>query len=178
MKTQKLIGILGPKFTFSDFAANKWLSTKKNYYKTIPQIFTALKKNEIEIGIVPIESSSEGTIKETLDGLSQYDFKIIQEISLPIHHCLAVLPNTEKKDISAIMSKAQALSACSKYIKKYFKSAELINSLSTVAAMEKIKEHIAVIGPKKAAKALGLKILEEKIEDNKNNRTTFVVITS
>lgn len=183
-KIQKAnIGILGPKLTFSDFAADKWIKKNKkekdtrNYYKTIPEIFNALNNNEIRIGIVPIESTTDGTIRDTLDGLFNNNIKIIQEISLPIHHCLAVLPNTKKKDISAIMSKSQALSACSKYIKKHFKSAEIINSLSTVAAMEEIEKHIAVIGPKKAAEALGLRILDEKIEDNKNNKTTFVVIT-
>ena len=121
------IGVLGPKYTYSDFAADRYSKEcQKVYYPTIWEVFDALKRGEVEKGIVPIENTIHGTVRETFDALFVSDLKILIQVSLPIHHCIAVLKGTQKKDIVKFVSHQQALSKIQKYLRKNFTKAEQI----------------------------------------------------
>ena len=175
------IGVLGPKFTYSDFAADRYTSKcTKKYYSNIWEVFDALKRGEVDQGIVPIENSIHGTVRETFDSLFKSDLKILEQLSLPIHHCIAVLKGTKKKDIKKFVSHQQALSQSQKYLRKNFAHAEQIGFSSTgnaIEAMMKRKSGIAaVICSEDAAKKYGLHIIAKNIEDQKGNKTWFAVL--
>lgn len=181
MESNNKIGVLGPKYTFSDFAADRYSSNyKKEYYANIWEVFEAIKRGEVEKGIVPIENSIHGTVRETFDSLFKSDLKILAQISLPIHHCIAVLKGTKKKDIKKFISHQQALSQSQKYLRRNFPKTEQIGFASTAKAIEAMIQRksgkAAVICSENAANKYGLRIIAKNIEDQKGNKTWFAVL--
>jgi len=180
------IALLGPPNTFSDIAATKYLKEselnklEKYYCNNISEIFELVEKGKVDRGLVPIESMTYGTVRETQDALFYKKVHIINELSIPVHHNLITLQQTKLKDIKEIYSHPQAINSCTKFIKKQLSKAEKIPSTSTAAAVQKIQElnkiSSAAIGSEMAANKSDLKILALNIEDNKENRTKFLLI--
>ena len=78
------IGFFGPAGTFTEEAAST-LGGELVPYDTIPEVFQAVHLREVDIGVVPIENSIEGSVGVTLDLLAhQYLLKIKGEIIIPI----------------------------------------------------------------------------------------------
>ncbi|PKL71183.1 MAG: prephenate dehydratase, partial [Methanobacteriales archaeon HGW-Methanobacteriales-2] len=89
------IGYFGPAGTFTEEAASR-LEGELLPYPTIPEVFEAVHSGEVELGVVPIENSIEGSVGVTLDLLAhQYLLKIRGEIILPINHNLLINPDAE-----------------------------------------------------------------------------------
>lgn len=171
------IGALGPKGSFSEIAALKYdKDSEVIFFKYFYEIFEAVKKRDMDEGIIPIENMIEGTVREVLDKLYDTDLKIRKEIIVPIHHCLASQSSGFKK----ITSHPQALGQCSEFLRKYRdKGIAVEDTTSTSKAMELAKEDkdYAGIGSERAADLNGLDIIEKEIENNKNNVTSFIVIS-
>jgi len=184
--TKNDIALLGPKNTFSDIAATTYLnnskSTKTKYYcATIQEVFELVEKGRVKCGIIPIENKLHGTVRETLDNLFHKRVHIVDELNLPIHHCLITAEHAKKSDIKKIISHLQPINQCQKYLKKNYPKAEILTYSSTAAAAKKLAQtndkSVAVIAPEKAAKAYELKVLDRNIEDAPNE-TTFILIRS
>lgn len=183
---QDNLAVLGPKNTFSDMAATEYLEKnglklKKYFAKDIEEIFELVEQGKVDHGLVPIENKLNGSVRESLDALFRKKVHITNEMNLAIHHCLMVLAVSKKSEIKTIVSHSQALSQCRKYLRKNFPNANLEESPSTAAALEKLiatnNKTLAVIAPKQAAvDKNNLKILAENIEDENDNSTTFVAI--
>lgn len=183
MESNDKIGVLGPKYTFSDQAADQYIKHEnKVYFSGIWEVFEALKKGKIQKGIVPIENTIHGTVRETFDSLFLSDLKIIYQFALPIHHCVAVLEGTKKSEIKKVISHQQALSQCQKYIRKSFPKAQQIAFSSTSEAINSMKKMqsgvAAVICSEQAAKENGLRITDKNVADQKGNKTYFAVLAS
>jgi len=179
------IALLGPSHTFSDLAASKFLSTnksnlKKYYTKNIEEVFKLVESGKVAKGILPIENKLDGTIRETLDNLFSKKVHIVSGLSLPVHHCLAVLPFTKNSDIQKIISHEQALNQSRGYLQKHFPNALKEAYSSTVSAIEKLifsnDKSLAVVASKQAAQHYDLKIIAENIEDDSTNNTKFIII--
>jgi prephenate dehydratase len=173
------IAVLGPRGSHSDSVANLFSNEKKIYVDSISKIIEAVRSKKIKQGIIPIENSIHGTIVESLDGINNSNLYITKAIVTPIHHSCVALNN--HVEIDSVISHPQALAQCSKYINKKFPNARLINALSTADALEKLKinqlTNAVAIGTKIGAELYGLKIIDEKIENTKQNKTKFVIIS-
>lgn len=177
--------LLGPEYTYTDFAADKFLArTKKKqtkvYTNTIEEVFIDVEKGRALYGMVPVENRLHGTVREALDGLFTHKVQIVAEVTLPITHCISMLPGVKPKDIKIIMSHGQALQQCQKYLKKHFPKADHVAVSSSAKAFMTVKNknfrHIAVIGPEKSACHYGLKPHAKNIADDADNFTKFIVI--
>lgn len=191
------IALLGPKYTFSDLAATKYLkfsnprlnrrhiknsnkNLSKYFTKTIEEVFELVEHGKVAQGIVPIENKLDGTIRETLDNLFVKKVHFTASLNVPIHHCLAILPFAKAMDIKKIISHEQALNQSKKYLKKHFPSVTKETYSSTTAAIEKLifsnDKSLAIISSKQAAKINSLKIITENIEDDSSNCTSFIIV--
>lgn len=178
-----IISVLGPQGTYADKAIHSWLKhrniSKNNielkYYNDIIETFDGVIKDYTDFGIVPIENSIEGSVGITLDLLFNLDVEIIDEVIVPIKHCL--LSNGKKDEIKIILSHPQALGQCRQFLKKYFPDAEIRNTGSTSHASKLATEfrEMASIASKESAKRYGLNILCCNIQDYKNNHTRFII---
>ena len=172
-----IIGILGPKGTYSEKAAKQWDNKADlRFYDDIFDTVDALLRNEVDCSIVPIENSLEGSITLTLDLLLEHELKITGEEIVQIKNCL--LSSGKIEDIKIIMSHPQPLAQCRKYLKKNFQGIEIRSDLSTshAAKLAAASKEIAAIASSESARMYGLKILDENIQDVPENFTRFIVI--
>jgi len=183
-KNFSALGVLGPKNTHSDAAADAYLKiiptfSSKYFFSSISGVIEAIEKGLIKEGIVPIENKLEGSIHETIDGIFRYNLFIQHIIRLPIHHMFVIMPDVNPKKIETIYSHPQVLAQCRKFLRKNYPKADLVETLSTVAAMQKIVclKNSAAIGSMRAATDLHLKILAKNIEDNPYNVTDFAIVS-
>ena len=93
-------------------------------------------------------------------------------------HCLLSNKKYSKDEIHKIYSHTQALGQCKKYIHNNIKNCNLIEVESTAKSAELVKnlENSACIANKICAELYGLEVIEENIQDKKNNQTRFVVL--
>jgi prephenate dehydratase len=145
--------------------------------KTFYDVFETVKNHRNGIAVVPIENSIEGSVSETYDLLLQDKIYVSGEIFQRINHCLIV--NKDYKKIINVYSHPQALGQCRNYIQS--KNLEPIPAFDTAGAVKFIKENkmmkSAAIASRRAAEIYEMEILEEGIEDKKNNFTRFLVIS-
>ena len=66
-------------------------------------VFVAIKEGKADYGVVPIENNSTGAIRQIYDLLSQYEFYLVGETTVPVEHCLMAPPGvlTPKASITA-----------------------------------------------------------------------------
>ncbi|WP_370575179.1 prephenate dehydratase [Methanomethylovorans sp.] len=178
-----IIGVLGPRGSYSDKAAHLWL-TKEHplskdvsimYCGDIIDTFDSVVNNDAVFGIVPVENSIEGSVGVTLDLLMEHDIQITGEVVVPIEHCLLSKGKTE--DIRVILSHPQALGQCRQFIKSHFPHAEIrtTGSTSHAAKLAIEFEEMAAIASKESASMYGLNMLLCAIQDCNNNHTRFIV---
>ena len=117
-----------------------------------------------------------GVIPETLDGFADTSLQICADLYLPIRHYL--LSKSVLADISVVYSKPEPFAQCRNWLRAHLPNARLVNESSTTAAAQAAAEQpgTAAIASESAARAYGLGILAENIQDTAGNRTRFFVI--
>jgi len=178
------VGYFGPEGTFTHHAAQEFFPQAGTEFipvKSIPEIFDTIEKDLIEYGVIPIENSLQGTVRETLDLLIEKTLNCFGEVELRIVQNLIGLENATLKDIKNIYSHPQAFAQTRSWVKTNLPNAHLINTSSTAEAVRIIKElnkkENAAIGTEFAAKFYELNVINSKIEDNPSNYTRFLIIS-
>lgn len=178
---------LGPEASFSEMAKDKFCEKYQiNPYprpqKTIRQVIEYVTETPEAIGVLPVENSIEGTVRESLDTLMLCDnpnIKILAEIIMPIKHCL-LSRTTEFYSITGVISHPQALAQCQNFIHDELpRNLNIIETTSTAEAARSLANYnltYAAIGSEKTAEVYNLNILKENINDDKSNQTRFVLI--
>ena len=111
-------------------------------YPTITAVGEAVATGELDEAVVPIENSLEGSVTFTLDLLiSQPSLFIKGEVVVPIEHYQMAKPGTVPSEIKVIYSHPQALGQCREFLERTFPEAQAIATLSTVTAVEEMKEN-------------------------------------
>ena len=173
------IGYLGPQGSFSHNAAILKFGQSVDYeaLTDIRAIFEEVSKGHCDFGIVPIENSAGGGIRETLDAFVETDVMICAEANMAIHHNL--LANCSMHEIERIYSKPEIFAQCRNWLAATFKEAQTIPmaSSSKAAQMAAAESGAAAIASSIAAEIYGLKVLCQDIEDIANNITRFLIVS-
>lgn len=181
------IAHLGPTGTNAETAAlayAHWLTEEKGEkcllcpYPSISQTLKAVAEKNVDIAVVPVENSTEGTVRTTLDTLWQLDqLKIQQELVLPITHAL-ISTAQSLTEIKTVYSHPQALAQCQKWLENHLPAVNLVASNSTTEALGEIKTQptAAAIASPRAAKLYQLPIIAPNIHDYPDNCTRFWVM--
>lgn len=145
--------------------------------KTFDECFDRAKKDDQVRIIIPESNRITGNIGvEYL--IFKYRLNIYAEHFFPIKHNLLGIKGSKLTDIKDVYSHAQALSQSAKYIKKNNLNenvrADTAGSAKYVSeANDKTK---AAIASNLSANIYGLEILKEKIQDDENNVTRFLIM--
>lgn len=179
----KTLAYLGPPHSFCEEAARTYSKEKSLLIprSSIEKVFTAVQDGKADKGIVPIENSCEGAVNQTLDLLTRnYGVNISGEIIVTVKHTLMTVKGIELKQIKLVLSHPQALAQCRTFLNKHLSETDLWESSSTAQAALEVSRNSkawAAIGTESAARAYGLSILAEDIQDQENNETRFIVIS-
>lgn len=173
------VSYLGPKGTFSEQAVFKFFGHFVNQfpYSSFDDVFRSVELDQSDVGIVPIENSTEGTVNRSSDLLLNTSLNIIGESIIPVRHCL-MAKHGSMDNIKSIHAHPQALSQCINWKNKYYPNLPIISSSSNAEAAKTASEDasVAAIAGEIAAHSWNLKIIESGIQDDVNNRTRFISI--
>lgn len=174
------VAFLGPEGTFTQQAALKHFGAwaKTTPLPAIDEVFREVEAGAVHYGVVPVENSTEGVVNHTLDTFLTSRIFICGEVELRIHHHLMMGANTRKESISRIYSHQQSLAQCRKWLDAYMPQAERIAVSSNAEAARRVNSewNSAAIAGQMAADLYDLEIINEKIEDNPDNSTRFLIV--
>ena len=173
------VAFLGPKATFSHLATMQLfgLSAELVAQKSIPAVFEEVEKDLALYGVVPVENSTEGVVSHTLDMFMESELKIRAEVLLEISHYL--LSRTGRlEDIKKVYSHPQPLAQCRNWLEENLPHIPVVDVASTTMAAQIVSEDYsaAAIASQYAASVYDLKVVRERIEDQVNNFTRFLII--
>ena len=176
------IAYLGPAGTFSEDALRaaapevefEWLPQT-----TIHGAILAVEKGEAERALVPLENSSEGSVRMTLDTLAfdAPNVTIAGEFDQPIIQALIARDAIELGAIEVLLSHPQATAQCAGFIRAELGHAEPRAATSTaeaVLAVAKSPQPWAALAAPAAAAIYGCTVIREGVEDDPGNVTRFV----
>jgi prephenate dehydratase len=147
--------------------------------KTFEEMFEAVRNNNAEVALVPIENSRAGRVADTQRLIPESNLKIIGEYFLEVNHCLLALPGTSIKDIKRIHSHEQAIAQCRNNIIKHKK--DMVVAADTAGAAKMISviknKEDAAIASSLAADTYNLEIIEKNFQDSENNVTRFLIMS-
>ena len=187
LETVKTIAYLGPQASFTEMAKDEFckrfnISAYPTPLQTIRQVVEYVDDTPDSLGVLAVENSIEGAVRESMDNLmvtKNPNIKILSECYLPISHCL-LARTTEFSSITGVISLPQALAQCQDFIHNELPfNVNIIEAASTAEAARNLQNYnltYAVIGSKKTAETYNLNILRENINDDKTNQTRFVLI--
>lgn len=173
------VGFLGPEGTFTQTAVFKHFghSVRALPFHTIDEVFQEVESGAADLGVVPIENSTEGSVNNTLDMFLTSPLKIAGEVELRIEqHLLGRMKRLD--DIERICAHEQSLAQCRGWLREYMPHVELIGMSSNAAGARRARDEsgTAAIGPEVAAHVYDLEILVNGIEDHADNSTRFLVV--
>lgn len=180
---KKRLIYLGPKGTYCEIAKNAFgLDIESEPRSSISLIIDELDNNKDLIGVVPFENSIEGIVRESIDHLIRTkddSLKIIAETVVDIEHCL-ISNSDDLKKIKHILSHPQAISQCLNFINKNLSAGvELHDSNSTASSVKELmtrENDWSAIANEDTAKLYGVKVLKRSINDEKDNKTRFILL--
>lgn len=179
------IGYQGIKNSNSEEAALLFAKKlKMKDYKLLPLVssFNVLDNvylGNIDYGVIAYQNNTGGKVTESVQALKFLELKLVEEITLPIHHFLFVKDeNIKEEDIEAIASHSQAFVQCQNNLRKYYPHTRLIKDEDTATAARKLhlelfSESTAVLCRKNAGEENGLYLLRSNLEDRDDNTTDF-----
>lgn len=179
------VGFLGPKATFTELAVKKVFSGfELEPYRTIPESMDAVVSEKVDLAVVPIENTLEGTVNITLDYLTHVvQLPIVGEITIPIKQHLMVHPDNQEiwQDVNKVYSHSHAIAQCHKFLHNQLNGIPYESVSSTAAAAKMVMDHpeqrIAAIANELAAEEYGLSIVQRDIHDFDHNHTRFFVLS-
>ena len=179
-KNIPVVGFQGEIGAYSEKAINLYFSkASSKAYKTFSDLFDALENEQIELAILPIENSIEGSVTESYELLLKSKVTVVGEINVKIEHALISHNGTNKDDIDVIYSHTQALGQCKAYLKN--SGCDAVTTYDTAGSVKMIKEknmkRAAAIASKDAAKLYDMSVIEENIQDHEDNFTRFFCLS-
>lgn len=181
------IVFLGPGGSYTEMAKDIFYRHYELYdsvqtpMKTIRGVVEYVSENPNTLGVLPLENSIEGTIRETVDYIIKSDknIKILSEIIVPVKHCL-ISRTTELYSITGIIAHPKALEQCKNFIQNEMpRHLNIIEAESTEAAARELQNYnmtYAAIGSQKTAETFYLNIIRDNINDEQNNQSRFVLV--
>ena len=146
---------------------------------TFEDVFNALDRGEVELGMIPIENTLAGRVADIHHLLPESRTYIVGEHFLPIRFDLMVLPGVSIDEIKTVYSHVHGLGQCRKIINKHGWKAEVGGDTAGSAKLvsERNDRTIAALAPALAAEIYGLETLESNVEDAAHNTTRFVILS-
>jgi chorismate mutase/prephenate dehydratase len=169
---------LGPDGSFSHLAARQQFGASVEYVpvRDIATVFDSISRKFGDYGLVPIENTTGGSVRDTLDGFLNTPVTVCAELAMPIHQNL--LANCSVADIKVVYSKPQVFNQCRTWLSHNLPKAELVETPSTTVAAQRAasEPNAAAIASRLAAELYNVAIAFEAIEDNTQNITRFLVL--
>jgi prephenate dehydratase len=179
------VAYLGPAGTFSEEAVARCelaRDAERVPCRSIAEAYEALASGAVELAVLPVENSIEGSVGTTLDLLVHRPGpRIRRELALRVHQHLLAPPGLRLEDVRRVLSHPQPFGQCARFLRERLPDAALEPRLSTADAAREVAAgapEAAAIGSRLAAERHGLALLAEDIQDSDENVTRFVLLAA
>ncbi|MET0184555.1 MAG: prephenate dehydratase [Achromobacter sp.] len=173
------VAFLGPQGSFSEQAALEHFghAVQKLACPSFDEVFRAVQAGQADVGMVPVENSTEGAVNRTLDLLLNAPVKLIGEHSIVIRHCL-MTQSGALDGVKTVMAHPQALAQCQDWLTRHHPELARSSAASNAEAARMASQDptVAAIAGETAAELWGLKVVAAGIQDDPHNRTRFLAI--
>ena len=149
------------------------------FMEGFPAVVQAVQAGLCQFGILPVENSIHGSVRQVYDLLREPDICIVRSARQLIRHVLLTQKEAKLSDIKTIYTHEQAAGQCSRFIQKL--GVDVVPCVSTAHAAQRVAEaqdkSVAAIAGEACAKLYGLSVLTDNIQNESNNDTRFLCIT-
>lgn len=178
VQNQNRVAFLGPSGSFGHTASLSFFGTSAEMIPITPQIdiFTEVETERTDFGVVAIENSVYGTVRDVLERFLHTSLKICAEIYQPIRHNL--ISKSTLPEIQRIYSHSQSFAQCRLWLSKFMSSVEQVEVVSTSEAAQQAANEpkSAAIASKLASQIYDVPVVVDSIMDEPDNTTRFLVI--
>jgi prephenate dehydratase len=188
MSGKPRVGYLGPEGTFSEealLASAAADAVEPVPLATIYDTVMALRREDVDWAVVPIENSLEGSISVTLDLLAgeASDVEIVGEALLRVRHSLIAAEALALEEIDTVLTHPQVPGQCARFLRGELAHAQIVPASSTAEAVRTVAgdrgapdgvRGRAALGTLLAAEIYGGTVLREGVQDRDDNETRFV----
>ncbi len=142
----------------------------------------AVQEGDADACVIPVENSIVGRIDAGWHALAAYpDMRTVGEAFVPVRHCLLAPKGATIEGLTTAASHPVALAQCSRFFEthpwikqsKYFDTGGAAREVAERGELSR-----AAIASRAAAERYGLAVLEEGIQDLRDNYTRFVAVVS
>ncbi|MDP3733438.1 MAG: prephenate dehydratase domain-containing protein, partial [Candidatus Daviesbacteria bacterium] len=187
-----IYGIQGGKGSFNEEAIryyvnkNRIKNFKIKFLYTSQKVLDCLHKGEIDQGQFAIHNAVGGMVEESIQAMAKYKFAIVDQFAIKISHALMIRKDARFSEITTIMSHPQVFAQCKDtLLKKYPKlkqisgKGELIDQAVVAKHLSEgsLPKNIATMGSKIIAQIYDLQIIEDNLQDSKENYTGFLLVS-
>ena len=151
------------------------------HVRTFRDAMEAIEEGSADYAVLPIENSSAGPVNEMYDLLDEFENYIVAETILPIVNTLSGLPGTKLSEVKRVYSKAEALMQTTRFLDAHGDWQRISVGNTAIAAKKVLEEQDrtqAAVCSAYAAKVYGLSVLADRINDDPDNSTRFIVVTN
>ena len=174
------IAFLGPYGTFCEQALRSLrLDAALRPAASTTAALDVLRAGEVDLACVPIESSVEGAVPATMDGLVEDPpVVIVREILLPVRFAVLVRPGTTAEAVGTVASHPHGEAQTRRWLAANLPRAEVRMTPSTAAAAAAVADGQvdAAVCAAVAAPHYGLEVLVDGVHDTGDAVTRFVVV--
>lgn len=186
-----VIGIQGGKGSFNEQAARDYLARHKItdfelvYLHTTENVLRELHLGNIDRGQFAIHNSLGGIVGESIEAMQNHKYHIVEEFAIQIAHALIIRKDVDFKTVDTVMAHPQVFAQCKrnlpqKYpqLKSVSGEGELVDHalVAEYLAEGKLPKNIAVMGSRVLAEIYNLAIIEDHLEDLRENFTSFLLV--
>ena len=170
----------GAEGAYSQLAAEKLFKDPKiMYVNTFEHVFTAIEKGLCRYGVLPIENSSAGSVKQVYDQMVRRNFHIVRSVRIRVSHNLLAKKGIKLEEVKEIYSHEQAIRQCGKFLSE-LKGVKVIPCENTAVAAQMVaqseRRDVAALASASCAELYGLNCLAPAVQDEGNNHTRFICI--
>ena len=152
------------------------------FFSSFESVFSAIEKGLCKYGVLPIENSTAGSVKQVYDLMVSRKFKIVRSVRIKIDHNLLANNGAKLSDIKEIFSHEQAINQCSDFLASIGEGVKITRVENTAAAARMVAESgrsdVASISSRSCASQYGLSVVSPAIQNNGNNHTRFICISN
>lgn len=179
LEQRLVVAFLGPEGSFSHEAVYQHYGSAIDPLPcdSLPEVFQAVETGRAQVGLVPIENSTEGTVTLTQDCLRHTSLRIHAETVLPVVHCLLHC-HADAQGATRILAHPQALAQCQGQLRMHYPHCTLVPVASNAQAAQMAAQDASVmaIASHTAAQRYGLQIIRTPFQDEAHNKTRFLGI--
>lgn len=151
-------------------------------YPTFVATVRAVEHGDADACVIPVENSIVGKVDAGAQALAAHpSLRNVAEVSVPVRHCLMAPRGATIEGLRSAASHPVALAQCNRFFEQHpwIKSTK---SFDTGGAAREVAERGDVsqgaIASRAAAEQYGLAVLQEGIQDSRDNYTRFVAAVS